>query len=182
MLTVMTSPFCALHMIPRHEGHGGARTGWQADDSDEGSGLASALKQRRRPSDPRRARSPLISRRTSWRRGRGGGQGRLQPRPRTGADRPLHACLHALPNPDPVSYQFRCRCSRSHGSAIALVFSEPGRAPMPPGFLGVQSCKVLCCSNRCARACSCDCVRVCCCGLRCVTGPTRSCERWTHAH
>ena len=133
MLTVMTSPFCALHMIPRHEGHGGARTGWQADDSDEGSGLASALKQRRRPSDPRQARSPLISRRTSWRRGRGGGQGRLQPRPRTGADRPLHACLHALPNPDPVSYQFRCRCSRSHGSAIALVFSEPGRASMPPG-------------------------------------------------
>lgn len=134
-MTVMTSPFCALHMIPRHEGHGGARTGWQADDSDEGSGLASALKQRRRPSDPRRARSPLISRRTSWRRGRGGGQGRLQPRPRTGADRPLHACLHALPNPDPVSYQFRCRCSRSHGSAIALVSASQAALPCHPASL-----------------------------------------------
>ena len=43
----------------------------------------------------------------------------------------MHASLPALPNPDPVSRHVHFFCSRSHGIAVELVLSVPGRASVP---------------------------------------------------
>ena len=53
--------------------------------------------------------------------------------PDAGTGRPSHACQHAQPSPDPVSRHVHLMLIllRSHGNAVKLVLSVPGRASVP---------------------------------------------------
>ena len=53
--------------------------------------------------------------------------------PEPGEDFLSHASLHAWPNPDPVSHRVHFFYSRSRGSLVELVSSEPGRAFVQSG-------------------------------------------------